>query len=452
MDSTMASALAAAAVLVAITNVSVVEVRTGVVSAGRTVVIDGARIRSTTGPLPAGALRVDGRGKFLIPGLWDMHVHLGGIEADWFPLYLANGIVGLREMASSKEWFRKVKLHTGPPRIFSTTESLDAPAIGTPRQARAAVAELQALGADFVKVYNGLSRDAYFAIADESKKRGMTFAGHVPDTIGAAEAARAGQKSIEHLDGVLAACSKVEAFIRKNWLAGEGPRPDFLMQTYDEPTAQALFAAFRRYGMWQCPTLLQARFESSVNDAAMTADPHLRYVRKDYLQGWRNKLLMLRDVKLEKRMFDKKCALAGAMQKAGVKFLAGTDAPAEYAIPGFGLHDELQLMVERAGFSPLAALQSATINPNEFFSLDGGVIEKGRPAELVLLDANPLTDINNTRRISGVFAGGRYLDKSTLQKTLDGVATAASSLLLPVLLNQPVHITRLNAEPLAPPP
>ena len=110
------------------------------------------------------------------------------------------------------------------------------------------------------------------------------------------------------------------------------------------------------------------------------------------------------------------------MQRAGVKFLAGTDAPAEYAIPGFGLHDELQLMVERAGFPPLAALQSATVNPNEFFSLDGGVIEKGRPAELVLLEANPLADIRNTRRISGVFAGARYLDKTALQKMLGGVA------------------------------
>jgi imidazolonepropionase-like amidohydrolase len=421
----MASALAAAAVLVAITNVSVIDVRTGAVSAGSTVVIDGARIRSTTGSAPAGALRVDGRGKFPIPGLWDMHVHLGGIEADWFPLYLANGIVGLREMASTKERLRKVKLHTGPPRIFSTAESLDGPAIATTQQARAAVAELQAMGADFVKVYNGLSRDAYFAIADESKKRGMTFAGHVPDAVGAAEAARAGQKSIEHLDGVLLACSNVEAFIRKNWLAGQGPRPDFLMQTYDEPTAQALFATFRRYGLWQCPTLLQARFESSVNDPSMTADPRLRYVRKDYLDDWRRQLAKLRDVPLEKRMFDKKCALAGAMLKAGVKFLAGTDAPAEYSIPGFGLHDELQLMVERAGFPPLAALQSATIHPNEFFSLNGGVIEKGRPAELVLLDANPLVDINNTRRIGGVFTCGRYFDKAALNKMLDGVAAAA---------------------------
>ena len=113
------------------------------------------------------------------------------------------------------------------------------------------------------------------------------------------------------------------------------------------------------------------------------------------------------------------------MQKAGVKFLAGTDAPAEYAIPGFGLHDELQLMVERAGFPPLAAQQSATINPNEFFSLEGGVIEKGRPAELVLLDSNPLADINNTRHISGVFAGGRYLDNVVLQKMLDGVVAVA---------------------------
>ena len=423
----MASALAAAAILIAVTNVSVIDVRTGVVSVGRTVVINGDRIQSTGGAMPVGAVPVDGRGKFLIPGLWDMHVHLGGIEADWFPLYLANGIVGLREMATSNERLRKVKLHTGPPRIYSTTESLDKPAIGTPQQARAAVASLQRMGADFVKVYNGLSRECYFAIADETKKRGMTFAGHVPDAVSAAEAARAGQKSIEHLDGILLACSKVESFIRKNWLAGQPARPDFLLQTYDEATAQQLFATLRKYSVWQCPTLLEARFESSVNDTAMTADPHLRYVRKDYLDDWRNHLLKLRDVRLEKRLFDKQCALAGAMQRAGVKFLAGTDTPYYYAIPGFGLHDELQLLVERAGFSPLAALQSATINPNEFFSLNGGVIEKGRPAELVLLDANPLADIRNTRRISGVFAGGRYLDKAALQKMLDGVATAVGS-------------------------
>ena len=422
----MASALAAAAALIAITHVSVIDVRTGIVAADRTVVIGGTKIQSTSSGAPAGARLVDGRGKFLIPGLWDMHVHLGGIEAEWFPLYLANGIVGLREMAASKERLRKVKLHTGPPRIYSTADSLDSPAIGTPQQARAAVAALQSIGADFVKVYNGLSRESYLAIADESKKLGMDFAGHVPDAIGAAEAARAGQKSIEHLDGILLACSAMEAILRKNWLAGQPLRPDFLLQTYSAQKAQALFATFRKYGVWQCPTLVQARFESSVNDIAMTADPHLRYVRRDYLDDWRNKLPMLRDVGLEKRLFDKQCALAAAMHRAGVKFLAGTDAPAYYAIPGFGLHDELLLMVERAGFSPLAALQSATINPNEFFSRDGGVIEQGRPAELVLLDANPLADIRNTRQIRGVFAGGRYLDKAALVKIHDGVAAAVT--------------------------
>ncbi len=385
----MASALAAA--LIAITHVAVIDVRTGNIAENRTVVIQADRIQSVSAqPPPAGARIFEGRGKFLIPGLWDMHVHLGGIEADWFPLYIANGIVGLREMASSKERLRLVKLHKGPPRIYSTTESLDAPAIKTPQQARAAIADLQSRGADFAKVYNGLSRDAYFALADECQRRNFPFVGHLPDAISPIEAALAGQRSIEHLDNLLR--SRIPA--------------------------QAIFEAFKKHGVWQCPTLLVHR------PVSPQTDPHLKYVRPDYLPEWKQHATRFHDTTFDGIIFERLCALTAAMQKAGVKFLAGTDTPYPYSIPGFALHDELQLLVERAHFSPLESLQTATIHPNMFFNLKGGVIEKDRPADLLLLDANPLTNIKNTQQINAIFTQGQAVDKTTRQKLLVTVEAA----------------------------
>jgi hypothetical protein len=421
----------------AITGVTVIDVHSGARRAGSTVLIRDSRIEAVGAhvAIPAGAQKMDGRGKFLIPGLWDMHVHLGGVEEDWFPLYLANGVTGLREMASSVENLAKLQRYrarvdrgeiVGPHIVAAATpidrRSAEKPApfgVLTAADARTAVDYEKSLGVDLVKIYDGLTRDAFFAIIDQAKKQGLTVSGHMPDTVSPFEASDAGMKSIEHMDGLLLGCSKAEGWLRRQWLAGQGPRADMLLSTFDASRAASLGARFARNGTWQCPTFTEQRFEANIDDPAMINDPRLRYVRKDYLDDWmrqRKEPYPLTD----KRLFGKNLEIAGILYRSGAKFLAGTDTPFAYCIPGFALHDELRWLV-KAGLTPLGALQAATLNPAEYLARSDsmGAVEAGKLADLVLLDADPLADIGNVDKISAVIVGGKVVDPGVLLRKVE---------------------------------
>jgi imidazolonepropionase-like amidohydrolase len=421
-----------------------------------TVVIEGDRIieigKGGKVKLPKGALVYDATGKFLIPGLWDMHVH-GWDKNIFFPLFIANGVTGVRDMFGPlpliKQWRKEMEEGTTlGPRIVAAGPIVDGPkpiwagsiAVSNADEGRKAVMTVKQGGSDFVKVYSLLPRDAYFAIADEAKRQGMVFAGHVPESVSAAEASDAGQKSVEHLTGILLACSSEEEKIKKEVearrLAGRASMLSLFAQvraldTNDEKKAAALFARFVRNGTWMSPTIAVLRSVAFIGDADFRNDARLNYI-PDYIRNgmWGHTAFGLNvrtpgDNENAKRIFQKQLEVIGAMKRAGVEFIAGTDTPNPYVFPGFSLHDELALMV-KAGFTPLEALQSATRNAAKYLGrLDSsGTIEKGKVADFVLLDADPLADIGNTKKIRAVMLGGRLVERAALDEMLAKVEAA----------------------------
>jgi hypothetical protein len=372
-------------------------------------------------------------GKFVIPGLWDMHVHVGEIEEDWFSLYLANGLTGLREMAASEKNAPRQRQYQQAvasgrrigPELFWTLFSMDAPAIDDERQARAEVARRAAMGLSYIKIYNALSREAYFAIADECRKRGLQMVGHIPDRISASEVARAGQASVEHLDGILLACSRKEAEAR--WMVQHNQNVwKMLLDTFDSAKADRLIESFRAGGVWQTPTLAVYRIATLAEGRKLPGYTPLQYARRDYLNAWpreaRGGPMGGLDAQTAPRVFTVYKDLVRRMEQKGVRILAGTDTPYPYCVPGFALHEELALLAE-AGLSPAAALRAATWNPAEFLhvSRDYGSLEPGKVADLVVLDANPLLAIANTTRIQAVMRRGRLIEAAALSSMLEAV-------------------------------
>ena len=382
-----------------------------------TVIVSGGRIarigRSQETAVDPDTSIVEARGRFLIPGLWDMHQHLGAFPDGTVraSTLLAAGITGVRDMGSPLDDILRLRKEmaargqflyvSGPllqgPLPFTMPMFLSA---RSPAEARALVRKLGRDGVDFIKIQDAIPRDIYFAVAAEVRRQHLSLAGHIPPTVTAMEVVDAGQHSVEHLGGrffgVLAETStqaraihmqEVELY-RSSLRALErhqdppednmkAPFTTRLVETYSAARAARLFAAFRRNNTWQCPTLvtLQGLWEG--------------YTEADKRAG--------------ARLFEKSLDVVRDLHRAGVPLLAGTDiAPGRVA-----LHDELVLMV-RAGLTPMEALQTATRNPAVFTETlkDRGTIEPGKIADMVLLKANPLSRIQNTREIDMVIAGG----------------------------------------------
>jgi imidazolonepropionase-like amidohydrolase len=437
----------------ALSHVKVIDTRTGALSGDTTVLIRGKRIvgvgRNLT--IPADTTVVNGHGNFLIPGLWDMHVHTN--FGDWLPggkevilpLFVANGVTGVRDMGGDLEtlklWRQQIKKGAilGPAMVISGP-MLDGPtprfpasvSISSSADAVHAVERLRREGADFIKIQSLIPRDAYFAAAKQARQMGITFVGHVPDAVRASEASDAGQKSIEHLTGVFEGCSTAEdQFLR----GPKGPRR--FLDTYSSQRGEALFKTFAQNQTWQVPTLIWERGQWLIDRSNFRDHPLRKYV-PDY---WREHTWqmftkdILRDmdtdpIEYRQRFVEKELQIVGRMRQVGVRFMAGTDTAAGvYVLPGFSLHDELALFV-RAGFSPLQALQTATLNPALFLAResDYGTVSSGKVADLLLLSANPLVDIGNTRAIEAVVLEGRLLTRKDLDAVLNKVQTAAAAL------------------------
>ena len=448
-----------------LTHVTVIDASGAAAKPEMTVVIIGDRIAEMgkNGEIrpPQNAETVNGEGKFLIPGLWDMHVHW--YEKDYLPLFIANGVTGVRQMFGSPshyQWRKEVEAGQWlGPHMLIASPIVDGPkpvwpgsiAVANASEARQAVIQVKRNGADFVKVYSLLSRDAYFAIADESKKQGIPFEGHVPESVSLEEASNAGQKSIEHLTGVLIACSTREAELLRSAqdtsaaiAAGQlsstgfwGPeyrqREKLALESYSPVKAATVFKQLQKNHTWQCPTLTVLRSMAFSDDRSFTDDPRLKYIPRDIVSSWDPKADIFLKTKtaedwaLSKEVFQKELALVGAMQRAGVEILAGTDTLNPYCFPGFSLHDELGLLVQ-SGLTPMQALQAATLKPARFLGQekDLGTVAAGKIADLVLLDANPLDDIGNTRKISAVVFGGKYFSKASLYEMLAKIEALAS--------------------------
>jgi len=448
-----------------LTNVNVVDTRNGDIGHNLTVVIKNQRIHAIA---KFGFIQesrkthvINVNGKYLIPGLWDMHVHSAfGQVAPWdesiiYPLYIANGVTCIRDMGGNPDLLenRRNRIDKGEllgPRILYAGPFLDGgkpepgktdPAmlwVNTPAEARAAVDSLQKRGVDFVKILSELNRETYFAIASESGKDHLRFVGHVPESVSAAEASTAGQRSIEHLSGINLACSSKEIELRqkrldaieKNDNAEWSAANKEVLATYSSEKAKALFQELATNNTYQVPTLVWWRANSRFGDTDLASDPRLQYVPAWVQAEWSPEKLKTPPAQLEylKALLARNLDDTRAMNRAGVPFMAGTDGPDPYVFPGFSLHDELALLHD-AGFTNAQALQAATYSPALFMNkLDKfGVVEIGRAADLVLLDANPIEDIQNTRKISAVVVGGKYFSRADLDQILAKIAEKAAT-------------------------
>jgi imidazolonepropionase-like amidohydrolase len=435
-------------------NVTLIDVTGGALLQHRTILIRDGKIEDI-GDASLGfgtklkGTQVNGTAKFLIPVLWDMHVHM--VFGDWFPrgkeitlpLFVANGITGVRDMGGEldalQQWRKEITAGSliGP-RIVMSGPMLDGPqprfpssiAIKTPEDGRRAVDHLKTRGVDFIKLQSLIPREAAFAIADEAKKQGITFVGHVPDSVRASEMSNAGQKSFEHLIGIFEGSSPLE----DEFIKGAKSETKFL-STYDPARAATLFTLLAKNHTWQCPTLVWERGGNLIELTDFAHDARAKYVPAYWKNvTWKKFTDEIKhdfnsdDLATRKKFVAKELEVVNAMHHAGIPFLAGTNTPpGVYVFPGFSLHEELQRFVA-AGFTPLEALQTATLNPAKFLGMEDrlGTIDKGKLADLVLLDANPLDDIRNTQKIAAVIVNGRYLSRKDLDTMLAGVETAAS--------------------------
>jgi hypothetical protein len=426
-----APALAVLAQL-AITHVTVVDVATGTSHPNATVLVSNGRI-SAVGDVrvPSHTRILDGTGKFVIPGLWDMHSHLQYdryVRTIAFPLYIANGVTGIRDMDGDCDSACADQDTTYDPMHGATAAMVrrwkQDIAIANPDEGRAAVDTAIARGADFIKVYSGLSRESFLAIADESKRRGISFAGHVPDSVSLDDASAAGQASMEHLIKFLDVCSTRAPEIAHQH-SGVRPRLAMLNGSFSLDACQPLLRRLAGRGTWQCPTLTVLRGVWLHQDTTVTHDARMRYMAPADTAWWLSisrryaQLMDPEDVARNRSLFQHEIEIVGAMSRAGVPLLVGTDVSNPWVYWGSSVHDELALFVQ-AGLTPLAALQAATISPARFLHATDslGTIAPGKVADLVVLDANPLDDIANTRRIHAVIVRGVLVDIAARQRLL----------------------------------
>jgi Amidohydrolase family len=441
---------------VAIAGVNVVDVEGNRIVEDQTILIDDGRITTVSASakspagLPEGTLVIEAKGKYVIPGLWDMHIHW--YDQRYMALFPVNGVTGVRVMFGSPghhAWRKAFEEGTQlGPRMMIGSLIIDGPRPIWPGSIIAADAEGGKLavqksldaGADFAKVYSLLSRDAYFSIMEEAKAKQLPVDGHVPMMVSVEEASRAGQRSMEHLYEFIISCSAREEELRalqRECIAESGQVRAYAdngdlqrqisegaLESFNQEKADRIFRVLAENRSWQCPTLTVLRNLTFLTSPEVQQNDNLKYVPKfvramiapadhreprDEAAKARAEARYRLNVKLLKQMHD-----------AGVPILAGTDCLNPFCLPGFSIHTELELLVE-AGLKPHEALATATVNAWKFQGkeVEGGTVAAGKFADLVLLNANPLEDIRNTKKIHTVVLRGKVLDQGELARLLE---------------------------------
>ncbi len=420
-------------------NVNVIPMTSETVIGGRTVIVDERAIVAIgevdATPVPEGALVIDGTDRFLIPGLAEMHGHVPGADSDTLErvltLYVANGVTTVRGMlgqASHLDLRRALEVgDTLGPRLITSGPSLNGRSVTSPERAVSMVEEQHAAGYDFLKIHPGLTREEFDAMAAAAGRVGIPFAGHVPEDVGIERALAAGIATIDHLDGYM------ESLLRPHDDPSGGLSGlfgVFIADQADEAKIAGIVAATLAAGTWNVPTESLFRHWASYesNPDEMVDWPEMKYMPESTVEGWRRaKRDLLGDANYRPKTAARAIALRQklilALQRSGAGLLLGADSPQIFNVPGFAIHHELQYLVD-AGLTPYEALLTGTANPAKFFGRPDeiGVIKTGSIADLVLLDANPLDDITNTRRIHGVMVQGRWLSRTELNDMLGKLA------------------------------
>lgn len=421
----------------ALVNVTVIPMDRERAVPGQTVVVRDGRIVAI-GPtgqveIPRGAVRIEGSGKYLVPGLAEMHAHIPGPQAPdevrerVLALYALNGITTIRGMLGHPMHLElRERAAAGAilsPRIYTSGPSLNGNSVPSVEAAVRAVTEQKAAGYDFLKIHPGLAREVFDSLDAAADRLGIRFAGHVPQAVGIERALEARYWSIDHLDG----------YIERLAAGSSGaPQPVFfgvnLGDQVDESGIPALAAATRAAGVWNVPT--QTLLESLVESPeALAGRPELRYWPAQQVAQWlefRRGFLAQSGATAAsvERIVEVRRRLIKALHDAGAGLLLGSDAPQVWNVPGFSIHRELEAMVA-AGLTPYQALRTGTVNVAAFFGTEreSGTVEVGKRADLVLLDANPLANVGHTRRIAGVVLNGRWLPGDEIRRRLEEIAT-----------------------------
>ena len=430
---------------VLVSNANIVNVENGTILFSKDIWIENDHILKITphnSKQKKSFITIDATGKYVIPGLWDMHTHI--VDYDWVPkLYTALGITGIRIMhggslvdsivANRKDgFFRGFEFLYAGPIVDGPGPNWPGTAIANnPEEGRRIVRLHHKKGYDFVKVYDKLDYDTYMAIADECKSLNFPFAGHVPMSVTTEQAIEVGQKSIEHSLGLELATTNPYCFnskINDSTFKTRGEIISEFLHLYDSSLNSKFLAITSGKNTWFCPTMVSHRNLAYANDSLFRKDIRLKYIPKEEQDYWFGKDLEMPAYMESSKQYEEaeidfyKLTLSSLkpMLQSGARFLAGTDTSNPNIYPGFSLHDELQLFVE-AGFTELEALQTATINPAIYAGREKelGTIEEGKIANLVILEKNPLKNIKNTLSIIGVMRRGEYLNKEALIKLLD---------------------------------
>ncbi|GAA0975723.1 amidohydrolase family protein [Nocardiopsis tropica] len=454
----------------AYTHVTVIDSTGGPSAPDRTVLVEDGVItavgRTAEVPVPETASVVDLTGKYLIPGLADMHVHSDIEDERIIPaLYLANGVTTVREMWGGPrvhDWRRRIGAGTmsGPRWVVggnlvdgspSLWEDIPGPAAPTvvkgAQDARRAVGETRDAGADFVKVYSRLDRESYLALMEEARRQDIPVVGHRSDLVPFVEQVELGQRSFEHVHGLWPALSRDAAEMEAS-MARISLEPDTYysswfrqinevewesVNSYDSAAAASVFGRLAANDVALCPTLVMHE-KVDLPERAGLEDPRLRYLPPYMREMWKYVLEQVytrgrsaAEGALRRDLFERRRETVVAMDAAGVRLLAGTDPLTPGVLPGFGLHDELELLV-RSGLSPARVLRIATLEAARFLGREqwSGTVREGRAADLVVLDADPLADIRNTTRIHAVVVAGRFIGPGERQALLDTAERAAA--------------------------
>lgn len=420
---------------VAFVGVSVVPMTRDAVVPDQTVVVENGRIvavgSTATTAVPAGAIRVEGRGKFLMPGLAEMHAHVppgqGYSEAAMervLALYALHGVTTIRGMLGDPRHLpwrdRLARGEVLGPWLWTSGPSHNGNSVPTAEAAVRSVTEQKAAGYDLLKIHPGVQREPFESLATTAHRLDIPFAGHVPVAVGVERAIELGYSTIDHLDGYVEALVADGAPLRGDQTQWFGLN---LTPHLDLGKLPALVRKTKEAGIWQVPT--QSLFESTVGATSadeLAARPEMAYVSAREVNGWKSRTDATRrmvDDATRARFLEARRTILKQMIDAGVPFLLGSDAPQIWNIPGYSVRRELDALVA-AGFTPYQALASGTTNVARFLGIEAlaGTVEMGKRADLILLDGNPLTDITNVGRQAGVMVKGVWYAPAEVERRL----------------------------------